>query len=132
MVDIFDSETNSKDDLDDKLLATPYDKSSSSPNQKDRFVNTCAFFAWFLDSDRSRSKKKKKRSEKQRSVSPINKRLMMFSGGADSKTDPTTSAFSYSKMFAGASTSEGNPGDYELKVNIFNKIIFSSSFTSIE
>lgn len=42
----------------------------------------------------------------------------MFSGGADSKTDPTTSAFSYSKMFAGASTSDGHPSDYELKVDL--------------
>lgn len=75
------------------------------------------FSLGFVDSDRSRSRKKKKRSEKQRSMSPLNKRLGMFSGSGDTNIDPTNAAFNYSKMFAGASTSDGNPGDYDLKVN---------------
>lgn len=50
-------------------------------------------------------------------MSPLNKRLAMFSGSGDANIDPTN-AFNYSKMFAGASTSDGNPGDYDLKVDI--------------
>lgn len=85
--------------------------------EKDPVVKLlCAFLAFdFLDSDRSRSKKKKKRSDKQRSLSPLNKR--MFGSGIDASIDPSTAAFQYSKMFAGASTSDANLGDYETKVS---------------
>lgn len=49
-------------------------------------------------------------------MSPLNKR--MFAGGIDANIDPSAAAFStYSKMLAGTSTSDANPGDFESKVN---------------
>lgn len=84
---------------------------------------------FLLDSDRSKSKKKKKRSEKsrQRSMSPLSRRMAMFSGNVDANIVDTAglgasnAAYNnYPQMFSGASSSEaGPPNDYDLRVNKF-------------
>lgn len=74
-----------------------------------------------LDSDRSKLRKKKKRSEKprQRSISPLSRRMALFSDEAG--LSGNNAAYNYPQMFPGASSSEAAPipTDYELRVNKF-------------
>lgn len=91
-----------------------------------KFLKIFTYF--LLDSDRSKSKKKKKRSDKskQRSMSPLSRRMAMFSGNVDGNhveaagLSGSNAAYNYPQMFSGASGSEaGLPNDYDLRVNKF-------------
>lgn len=80
------------------------------------------------DSDRSKSKKKKKRSDKtrQRSLSPLSRRMALLSGAVDPNIGEqgNNSAFNYSQIFG--STSDALPNDYDIRVSsnkIFNENI---------
>lgn len=81
--------------------------------------------SFLLDSDRSKSKKKKKRSEKprQRSISPLSRRMAMFSDGnlAEGGSHGNNSAYNYPPMFSAASSSDAAqmPTDYDLRVSKF-------------
>lgn len=82
-----------------------------------------------LDSDRSKSRKKKKRSSeksRQRSMSPLSRRMAMFSGGVDGNMEAGMSGsnapYNYPpQMFSGASSSDAAPvpNDYDLRVSKF-------------
>lgn len=82
-----------------------------------------------LDSDRSKSRKKKKRSEKprQRSMSPISRRMAMFNEPNipdGSGMSGNNAAYNYPQMFSGASSSEAAvaapvPSEYDLRVSKF-------------
>lgn len=90
-----------------------------------------------LDSDRSKSRKKKKRSEKtrQRSMSPLSRRMAMFNEPnipESSGMSGNNAAYNYPQMFSGASSSEAAvaaaaaaaaaasvPSDYDLRVSKF-------------
>lgn len=82
---------------------------------------------FLLDSDRSKSRKKKKRSEKARvrSMSPLSRRMAMFSGGVDGNMEAGLSGsnapYNYPQMFSAASSAETAPvpNDYDLRVNKF-------------
>lgn len=86
---------------------------------------------FILDSDRSKSRKKKKRSSektRQRSMSPLSRRMAMFTGGgADSNLEPGPSGsnapYNYPQMFSGAASSTDaapvQPNDYDSRVSRF-------------
>lgn len=86
---------------------------------------------FILDSDRSKSRKKKKRSSekvRQRSMSPLSRRMAMFTGGgADGNLEPghggSNAPYNYPQMFsAGASSTDTapvQPNDYDSRVSRF-------------
>lgn len=85
---------------------------------------------FILDSDRSKSRKKKKRSDKssrQRSLSPLSRRMAMFSGAVDGNLVDagmagSSAPYNYPpQMFSGVSSSDTAPvpNDYDLRVNKF-------------
>lgn len=85
------------------------------------------FTRFLLDSDRSKSKKKKKRaSEKttrQRSMSPLSRRMAMFNEGSmpEPGMSGNNAAYNFPPMFSAASSSEAPsvPNDYDLRVSKF-------------
>lgn len=83
------------------------------------------FFRFLLDSDRSKSKKKKKRaSEKsrQRSMSPLSRRMAMFNDGnmQEAGMSGNNAAYNYPQMFSAPSSSDAPiPNDYDLRVSKF-------------
>lgn len=84
-------------------------------------LKTVLYFS-FLDSDRSKTKKKKKRSDKgrQRSLSPLSRRMALISGAmdpnmVDQAMGGNNSAFNCSQAYG--STSDAMPNDYDLRVS---------------
>lgn len=88
----------------------------------------------FLDSDRSKSKKKKKhsKSSRQRSLSPLSRRMALISGNMDpalveAGLAGNNSAYNNPQMFASTSSAENMPNDYEMRVRVntyWNRHIF--------
>lgn len=96
--------------------------SKHSPKMQKQFQ----FVKYFLlDSDRSKSRKKKKRAEKtrQRSMSPLSRRMAMFGEGnmAEAGLGGSSAPYNYPQMFSAASGSDAVqiPSDYDLRVSKF-------------
>lgn len=75
---------------------------------------------FFSDSDHSKTKKKKKRSEKprQKSMSPLSKRMALISGSDVIAADTTSSGYNYPQSFSGSGITglESIPNEYDLRV----------------
>lgn len=95
-----------------------------NPHEMQRRFHFPTYF--ILDSDRSKSRKKKKRSEKtrQRSMSPLSRRMALFSDGnlGEAGLSGNNTAYNYPQLFSGASSSDAAaniPNDYDLRVTKF-------------